>query len=219
MNKHDKTGANLQLSYTAEMQELYKFTEGEFLEFDKIVPMRLNKKMNAVSPKLYFLLMSICGQIESVAINICKNLDMYDKDDKFAACYKKLCNESDVMESQSVQIVTTRCIIRPFTKTKNDTPSWWTSYNKVKHEIPSGIEHATVKNTVHALGGLYLLLNIYESSLQKNPKGILDKHHWVDKNVVQPTLLNKIKRISNVPEKDPNSNLFILKKHFMESDQ
>ena len=105
---------------------MYQFTEREFLEFDKVVPMRFNSAMNVVSPKLYFLLMTICGQIESTVIHICKNLDMYKKNENFGTCYKKLLKESDVIERQSVEIPATRQIIKPFVKTNTDTPSWWT---------------------------------------------------------------------------------------------
>ena len=117
------------------------------MKFDEIVPMRLNKRMGTVSPKLYFLLMIICGQVESVVIRICKYLDMYNGKSTFSTCYQKLHVRSDVLERQSVQVTTTREIIKPFVQTKKGTPLWWRSYNKVKHTIPEGIEHATVKNT------------------------------------------------------------------------
>ena len=149
MQKYSKPETDL-TTYITEMQYLYQSTEGEFLEFDKIVPMRFNPTMNAVSPKLYFLLMTICGQIESIVIHICKDLGMYKKNEKFVACYKKLLEKSDIIEKQSVELAATRQIIKPFVKTNTGTPSWWTSYNKVKHTIPKGIEHATVENTIDA---------------------------------------------------------------------
>ena len=39
-----------------DMLELYQFSERQFLEFDEIVPMRLNKNRNVVSPKPIFSL-------------------------------------------------------------------------------------------------------------------------------------------------------------------
>ena len=188
------------------------------MEFDKIVPMRLNKEMSAVSPKLYFLLMTICGQIESVVIHICKDLNMYNDKGGFSACYKNLCEKSDVIEKQSVQIVTTREIIRPFGKTENGTPSWWASYNKVKHTIPEGIEHATVKNTVYALGGLYLLLNIYKLIHDRRPKDILDRKCWYHNRKLPILLSEDIDKSGDVQDIDYKSNLFILKSYFLALD-
>ena len=200
------------------MQQLYQFTEGEFLEFDKIVPMKLNKEMNAVSPKLYFLLMAICGQIESIVIRICKDIDMYDGNGGLSVCYKNLWDKSDVMEKQSVQIITTRDIIRPFGKTENDIPPWWTLYNKVKHTIPEGIEYATVKNTIYALGGLYLLLNLYKS-IPRIPKDILNTQCWFHNRTMFIPLLKKNNEFSYVQDRDYKSNLFILKSHFKITDE
>ena len=200
------------MTYITEMRYLYQFTEREFLEFDKIVPIRFNPTMSAVSPKLYFLLMTICGQIESTVIHICKNLDMYKKNEKFVTCYGKLLEESDIIERQSVEIATTRQIIKPFIKTDNYVPSWWTSYNKVKHTIPKGIEHATVKNTVHALAGLYLLMTFHGSIPIKLPKDILNTQYWIHDHTMKhiPNRHN----ISFIPEKYRISTLFILKSHF-----
>ena len=216
---HNKTQTESPVIYRTDMQHLYQFTEGEFLEFDKVVPMRLNKEMDTVSPKLYFLLMTICGQIESIVIRICKDLDMYNDKGGFSACYKNLCDTSDVMAKQSVQIITTREIIRPFGKAENNTPSWWTSYNKVKHAIPEGIEHATVKNTVCALSGLYLLLNLYKLIPSRRPKDILCTQYWFyDRPMLMP-LSNNINRSDYVLDIDYKSNLFILKSHFIPSDE
>ena len=66
MSESNKTAADAPIKYMTDMQELYRFTERQFLEFDEIVPMRLNRNGDTVSPRLYFLLMTICGQVESI---------------------------------------------------------------------------------------------------------------------------------------------------------
>ena len=105
MSEHNGTAIDSRIKYMADMQELYQFTERQFLEFDEIVPMRLNRKGDTVSPKLYFLLMTICGQVESVTGCICKSLDIRAKCDKFGVLYKKLCEELGAINEQSVQTV------------------------------------------------------------------------------------------------------------------
>ena len=201
-----------------DMLELYQFSERQFLEFDEIVPMRLNKNRNVVSPKLYFLLMTICGQVESLMKSTCKKLDMYNPKDNFPKRYSKLCQGQNVMKKQSVQTVTTREIIKPFAKTGNNTPPWWNSYNQVKHEVPKGLKDATMKNTIHALGGLYLLLNFYKSTHTKRPKDALDPQYWLHDITARQTGLEIPRKCGYVPDKDYSSNLFILKSHFMTSE-
>lgn len=215
MSERNETAVDSPIKYMEDMKELYRFTERQFLEFDEIVPMRLNRKRDTVSPKLYFLLMTICGQVESVTGRICKCLEIHAGSNMFGALYKKLCEEFSAIKEQSVQIVMTRDVIRPFGETENDTPSWWTSYNKIKHNIPEGIERATVRHTVHALGGLYLLLNFYQSIPCKNPKNILDAENWFSRNPMPRPPSN---RFGYVPDVDYKSSLFILKSHFIQSD-
>ena len=220
MKNRDETEAGIRISYVAEMQEMYRFTEGEFLKFDEVVPMRLNKEMTTVSPKLYFLLMTICGQVESVVIRICEDLGIIHKSKSaFFTCYQKLHENSDVVKRQSVQVAPTREIIKPFIHAKGDPPLWWTSYNKVKHTIPEGIEHATVENTLHALGGLHLLLNLYKSIPYRHPIGIFDTQNWIHDRTMPAQLSSRIGWLSCVPDKDYKSDLFILKSHFMPSDE
>ena len=114
MCEHNGTAIGSRIKYMTDMQELYQFTERQFLEFDEIVPMRLNRKGDTVSPKLYFLLMTICGQVESVTGLFCKSLDIRAECDKFGVLYKKLCEEFSAIKEQSVQTVMTREVIRPF---------------------------------------------------------------------------------------------------------
>ena len=215
MSEHNETTIVSSAKYMTDMQELYRFTERQFLEFDEIVPMRLNKEGNVVSPKLYFLLMAVCGQVESVTRHICKELGIpVKKNDGFSTLYNKLCGKFSLIKEQSVQIVMTRDVIRPFGETEKDIPSWWTSYNNVKHKIPEGMEHATARQTIYALGGLYLLMNLYQS-LPRNPKDVLNVDNWFFGNNPMQRLPSN--RFGHVPDVDYKSGLFILKSHFVQS--
>ena len=97
---------------------------------------------------------------------------MYNPKDNFPKRYSKLCQGQNVMKKQSVQTVTTREIIKPFAKTGNNTPSWWNSYNQVKHEVPKSLKDATMKNTIHALGRTvpaveFLQINPYKKTKRR----------------------------------------------------
>ena len=39
-------------------------------------------------------------------------------------------------------------------------PKWWTAYNKIKHDIDSLGEHATLENAIYSLSALFILIKI-----------------------------------------------------------
>lgn len=44
---------------------------------------------------------------------------------------------------------------------RNQTPDWWTAYNKVKHHRGEHFDSANLKNTLNAVGALFALLVVY----------------------------------------------------------
>ena len=49
----------------------------------------------------------------------------------------------------------------PWLKWHEETPSWWKSYNKVKHERNTHFAEANLENSLDAVGGLLCLLIAY----------------------------------------------------------
>ena len=188
--------------YSQRMMDLYMYTERQFLEFDEIVPMMTNEH-TVNSPKLYFTLLTTCGQIESVMNKIYYILYGYiPKKFNFYEYYKKL-NESKVLEQLSVKVMKTESTCTPFSDV-----SWWHSHNEAKHEMPVGIKQGTISNTVSALAALYLLLDFFNSIPPREPQSILNPIRWFQnrKPIYKPIYP------PNVVE-DKHSDMF-LKNHY-----
>lgn len=164
--------------FAKNMELLYVFTEEEFLAFDRIVPMRLNKdNMNTVSTKLYFILLTTCGQIDSIAYQILKNIKCPNiKNQGFVKLYKKFQQDGEgVLPKMQAIVISTILGLNPFSEP--EIPQWWISYNSTKHALPDGLTVANITNTINALAALRLLLNMYYISFE-NTKDILDKKRW-----------------------------------------
>ena len=63
--------------------------------------------------------------------------------------------------------------ISPFKNFKNcESPSWWTAYNKIKHEYYENIKMASLENVINAMGGLLVLNSLHKCS---------QKYLWMNK--------------------------------------
>lgn len=51
--------------------------------------------------------------------------------------------------------------IRPFSRFSERRPSWWSAYNKVKHEYYDHLPKANLRNVLNCLGGLLILNAIH----------------------------------------------------------
>lgn len=55
--------------------------------------------------------------------------------------------------------------LHPFKDFDRKSPSWWVSYNKIKHEMLEQLEkRATLENTISALAGLFVLNILHKES-------------------------------------------------------
>ena len=172
---------------------LYLYVEKEFLQFERDVPLKYNKNLRTVSPKMHSILLNSCGQIESVTKRIYKKI--YDKKppNRFAECYKEL-SETGIMEPQSVFVPELKRSLYPFDISKplppddeskplppddeSKSPLWWKTYNHIKHDLLNKIQNADMAITIHALAALYLLLNMEVDIPKKDPQKILHKESW-----------------------------------------
>lgn len=106
----------------------------------------------AISPKNYStfsnqfisMYLTICSEIDSVADEFCKNLNINQKD-RFG--------------------INSKINIVPFAKfVDNKSADWWQAYNNIKHKRTEktgeqyNYELANLKNVLYALSALYLLL-------------------------------------------------------------
>lgn len=169
-----------------EMRQLYFATEKQFLEFNEIVPYQYHNDWNqVVSPRLVNLMLSIGPQIEKmlkILIHKMKS-DVKKKHPKFYDCLEVLDNQKMLTE-QTVGLPNpgyTNILFNPYNKNEKNMLSWWYGYNQIKHELPGGIIHGTLHNTIYSLAALSLLHHIAYIILGWNSEDystILDFRYW-----------------------------------------
>lgn len=163
------------LEYQNKMREIYRATEDQFLEFSEIVPFETNE-WSVNSPRLYFLLLTICGQVESLMKKICSEVKIEPEKEDFPNYYKIL-NKDNVLGLQKLVLTQIDQPIKPFNE-NNPEHFWWISHNKAKHDLPGGILYGTIKNVIYALGGLFTLHDILSKMPYENKEQILTSKYW-----------------------------------------
>lgn len=76
--------------------------------------------------------------------------------------WKRFYNTYYELSKKGIQVIPLRKTIYPFKEweiTRN--PSWWETYNDIKHDRFKNLEKATLKSTLCALGGLFIALIIH----------------------------------------------------------
>lgn len=156
---------NIYWNYYIQMENDF-FSYSPYCEIDK-----LNEK--AFSIKYLQLLLSICGEIDSICKTFCKVLDgSLDEDHAGISDYMSiLAKYYPTFANETVQIVGYRYReLQPWKGiAMNFVPEWWSSYNQVKHHRDrktnkNGIENykkANQKNVIEALSALYVLIEYW----------------------------------------------------------
>ena len=139
-----------------EMLSFYFETERDFVELSRIIPLGNNPE--TYSPKLYNILQSSCGQVESMMRIICDKFNIsHTKKPDFPELYKLL-NQNHILELQTIDLIKRKTAYRPFVlEAGKESPNWWSSYNGTKHGLPQGLKSGNIGNTILALCGLYAL--------------------------------------------------------------
>jgi hypothetical protein len=120
------------------------------------------------SPNYVFLLLSICSEIDSVAGEYCKLISpdsnnvggIINKIELIISKHPNLRNKridtKDPFEKQSFV---------PLLKLEKESSSWWSDYNKIKHNRTDkdnngryNYQKANLKNVLYAIASLYILL-------------------------------------------------------------
>ncbi|MCH7560062.1 MAG: hypothetical protein IIC67_01600 [Thaumarchaeota archaeon] len=163
------------LEFQNKMRKIYRVTEDQFLEFSEIVPFETNE-WSVNSPRLYFLLLTICGQVESLMKKICSEVKIKPEREDFPNYYD-IINKDNLLGIQKLFLIKTEQSLNPFNE--NDSQHfWWISHNKAKHELPEGILHGTIKNVIYGLGGLFALHEILSKIPYEDKQRILISKNW-----------------------------------------
>ena len=126
------------------------------------------KNSATFSNQFISMYLTICSEIDSVAEEFCKNLNI-DEKSRFGINNKinHILNKYDKLKNWRVdtKFPHYRINIVPFAKfNDNKSSDWWQTYNNIKHKRTEKIgeqynyELANLKNVLNALAALYLLL-------------------------------------------------------------
>jgi len=112
---------------------------------------------NVYSFEFARLLLLTCSELDTLFKIICQSLDPNSKADSISQYFEPISTKYDIF-SEEVIIKRYSIEIKPFeTWSTENSPTWWTSYNKVKHRRHEEFHQANLVNTLHSLAGLFVL--------------------------------------------------------------
>lgn len=128
---------------------------------------------NAFSVKYLQLLLSVCGEIDSICKTFCKILDDSLNLDT-AGIYDYipiLCKHYPTFATETVRILNYKYRnLQPWQSIgRGHAPNWWQRYNAIKHHRDQmsnkkeNYKYANQKNTIEALCALYILVEYWAS--------------------------------------------------------
>lgn len=138
-----------------------------YIEFDP-------NNFDSYSIELAHLFLAASSEIDVVLKELCKLIEPR-KQRKNIDDYRKIIKSSlSVLSEDKVKINRFGLTLHPWENWITDeNPSWWKSYNNVKHERNNYFNEANLKNTLNAMAGLYLCVFYYYKmvfSIEKNIK-------------------------------------------------
>lgn len=145
----------------------YKLLEKDFTaaaEYVTVTP----KNYPTFSPRFIQLFLNICSEIDSflgVTTEI-TNTGIINKMNEFSLEHTNLRNG----KVTTCELYGSLSLV-PFVKFDSNNTTWWTSYNKIKHDRCGkdgevyNYEKANLKSCLDALAGFYILLRIYADKL------------------------------------------------------
>jgi hypothetical protein len=145
----------------------YKILENEVVKSSAYVSVEPTNYAT-FSANFIFLLLSICSEIDSVAGEYCKIIS--PASDNVGGIINKI----ELIISKHPNLRNTRIVTKepfekqsfvPFVKLEKDSSSWWSDYNKIKHNRTEkdvndryNYQRANLKNVLYAIASLYILL-------------------------------------------------------------
>jgi len=130
-----------------------------------------NRKMSGAFPKFTYVTEEVYGISQQTV-----RLYRYDR------VKKLLVNEDGIVTLKPFASLGTVVRYQPFDGTSGypkgyHTPSWWTGYNKIKHDMGLAKKYVTYQSVVEAIGALFLVLSRCDPD-----RPILEKHGFYVEN-------------------------------------
>lgn len=156
--------------------------------------------------------MNICSDFESLIrayfdkengnqINIDQLIGLIQADKDLSAIFSETCRYQNTDYDILIP-----CDVKTDKKHNTQSFSWWTAYNKVKHNKVKNMDQANQKNVLTALGALYIL-NRYVLSITAKADGMADIFSK-DENLFRLAVLkSQCKPMSNLIMREMNNLL------------
>lgn len=119
------------------------------------------------------LLLTAASEVDVVAKLVCKSCNEGSSAKNIEDYRRELSQAFSRIPDIEVTIPRYGLTLAPWSDWQNDkTPDWWSAYNRVKHERNAHFRKANLKNTLNAIGGLFvLLLHYYRADARKGELG------------------------------------------------
>ena len=189
----------------------YILIEKEFKDTTKYVTLS-DDNYDTYSIEYIKLLLQIGSEVDVLLKDFCSYIDKGFSGEKMNEYKNCISTSYQKLFQQKVNVIHMKKDIEPWNDMmKQQSISWWTAYNKVKHErnktntidgiTKASYKFANLRNTLMALGGLYqILLNYYLMLAQDENKHVLiplpgsrifslSGNEWKDVNFVFDTAI------------------------------
>jgi hypothetical protein len=128
---------------------------GRFIEFSK-------SNYSCYSTELARLLLAAGSEVDVVAKLLCKKLDASASVNNIDDYRNVVLSRISRLPTHTVSLPRFGITLTPWSKWAIATnPDWWREHNQVKHQRDENFGKAHLKNTLNAIGGLFLLLMEY----------------------------------------------------------
>ena len=139
--------------------DYYNVLESDLIACQRYVAFEANN-LGVYSLEFMRLLFSVCSEVEVLCKHLCQRIDPTSRRENMTD-FRTTIEPALSLSNFQVQDLVRREIFPPFVHWKEkDSPSWWRTYNDVKHDRSAHFKAATLEHSLNALAGLYVL-NLY----------------------------------------------------------
>jgi hypothetical protein len=108
------------------------------------------------------ILLSASSEVDVICKLLCRKIDATKRSKNIEDYRDIITGKYPNFHSMKVLIPRYGIELTPWEKWKNiENPSWWKSYNNVKHERSANFQDANLENTLNAVAGLFCLILYY----------------------------------------------------------
>ena len=136
-----------------------------------------DKNFSVFSVEYARILLSTAAEVDVVCKLLCEQINPSSKAGNIDDYRKVILAKYPNFPKIKIQVPHMEADIAPWEDwDKSKNPDWWRNYNNVKHERVSYFDEANLKNSLHALCGLFALLlyyyqpEAYQGDLQPFPQ-------------------------------------------------